>query len=159
MMCSLIDDRAAEKVARILGDTIAAGAQVHLGGQSEGRGVRPTVLSGVPDGCALDREEIFGPAVHVAPFTTLGGAIDRVNRSRFGLQAGIFTERLDVATRAFEGLEVGGVIVNGVPTFRVDHMPYGGVKDSGLGREGLREAYEAFTEPRLLVLPRGTEGP
>ncbi|MDP6945839.1 MAG: aldehyde dehydrogenase family protein, partial [Myxococcota bacterium] len=153
MMSCLIDDRAAAKVGRILQETVTAGATVHTGGQSEGRRFEPTVLSGVPDGCPMDTEEVFGPVVHVAPFATVSEALARVNRSRFGLQAGIFTDRLATATRAFENLEVGAVTVNEVPTFRVDHMPYGGVKDSGLGREGLRHAFEAFTEPRLLVLP------
>jgi glyceraldehyde-3-phosphate dehydrogenase (NADP+) len=97
-------------------------------------------------------EEAFAPVVVAVPFEDFGEALAHVNASRFGLQCGVFTNQLDHAWRAFERLDVGGVIVNDVPTYRVDHMPYGGVKDSGLGREGLRWAIEDMTELRILVL-------
>ena len=154
-MSCLINESAQTKVRRILDDTLAAGATLHRGGGD----LEPTILSGVPKGSALDVEEIFGPAVHVRPFSTLQEAIDEVNRSRFGLHTGLFTDRLETINRCFESLEVGGLIVNNVPTFRVDHMPYGGIKDSGLGREGLRHVYNEFTEPRLLVLPKSRAHP
>jgi acyl-CoA reductase-like NAD-dependent aldehyde dehydrogenase len=150
MMSCLIHESAETKVRRILDGTLAAGATLHLGGGT----LEPTILSGVPEGSPLDVEELFGPAVHVRSFDALGDAISQVNRSRFGLHTGLFTDRLETINRCFESLEVGGLIVNNVPTFRVDHMPYGGVKDSGLGREGLRHAYNEFTNPRLLVLPK-----
>jgi len=153
MMSCLINDKAKAKVRRILDDTLAAGATLHLGGGE----LEPTILSEVPTGSALDVQEIFGPAVHVRAFDSLEEAISQVNQSRFGLHTGLFTDRLDTINRCFDSLEVGGLIVNNVPTFRVDHMPYGGVKDSGLGREGLRHAYDEFTEPRLLVLPKSSD--
>jgi glyceraldehyde-3-phosphate dehydrogenase (NADP+) len=99
-------------------------------------------------------EEAFAPLVVAFPFSDFEAALAQVNDSRYGLQAGVFTNDLANAWRAFEGLEVGGVIVNDVPTYRVDHMPYGGVKDSGLGREGVRWAIEDMTELRLMVVAR-----
>jgi acyl-CoA reductase-like NAD-dependent aldehyde dehydrogenase len=96
--------------------------------------------------------EVFAPVVVVAPFTDMEEAFERVNDSNFGLQAGVFTRNLAHAVRAFERLEVGGVVLNDVPTYRVDHMPYGGVKDSGFGREGLKYAIEEMTELKLLAV-------
>ncbi|MGB0589251.1 MAG: aldehyde dehydrogenase family protein [Myxococcota bacterium] len=152
MMSCLINESASAKVSRILEQTVAAGAVIHTGGGH----LEPTILSSVPMGSPLDVEEIFGPAVHVRSFSTLDDAIHEVNRSRFGLHTGLFTDHLETINRCFESLHVGGLIVNNVPTFRVDHMPYGGIKDSGLGREGLRHSYAEFTEPRLLVLPKSS---
>lgn len=97
-------------------------------------------------------QEIFGPVVTVAPFATWEEALALVNDSRYGLQAGLFTRSLPRVFKAFETLEVGGIIVNDVPSYRMDSMPYGGVKDSGLGREGVRYAIEEMTEIRLLAL-------
>ena len=110
------------------------------------------VLSGVPDGCALVTEELFGPAVHVKPFDTYEEALHRVNDSDYGLQAGVYTAQMDRIMRAHRELEVGCVLAGEIPTWRVDHMPYGGVKASGFGREGLRYALEEYTDDRLLVL-------
>ena len=112
----------------------------------------PTVLVDVPRDAAVCTQEAFAPIVVAAPFDDFGAVIAEVNDSRFGLQAGVFTNDLAHAWQAFEELEVGGVILNDVPTYRIDHMPYGGVKDSGLGREGLRFAIEDMTELRILVL-------
>jgi len=98
--------------------------------------------------CSL---EIFGPVVSVEPFTDFEKAVKEVNNSRYGLQAGVFTDNVPEMNFAFKKLEVGGVILNDVPTFRVDHMPYGGIKDSGLGREGLKYAIAEMLEPRILV--------
>ena len=100
----------------------------------------------------LCREEAFAPIVGLYTFASLDEAIERINASRYGLQAGIFTADLRAATAAFDRLEVGGVIVNDIPTYRVDSMPYGGVKDSGTGREGPRFALEEMTELKLLVI-------
>jgi len=130
-----------------------AGAKMLLRGEVNGNYMGPTILAEVPRSAALWREESFGPVAVVSQFDSFDDAIAMVNDSRFGLQAGIFSNRLDHVRRAFDELEVGGVIVNDAPTYRVDNMPFGGVKDSGLGREGLRWAIEDMTELRTLVLP------
>jgi glyceraldehyde-3-phosphate dehydrogenase (NADP+) len=101
--------------------------------------------------------EIFAPVVTVTPYEAFDDAVRAINQSRYGLQAGIFTRDLPSVFRAYEELEVGGVIAGDIPTWRIDHMPYGGVKDSGFGREGLRYAIEEMTEPKLLVLNLNTK--
>jgi len=106
----------------------------------------------VPESCELACNEAFGPVAVLSRFADFGAALAQVNRSRFGLQAGVFTRDLYKAQQAWDELEVGAVLIGDVPSFRVDHMPYGGVKDSGLGREGLRFAIEELTEMRLLVI-------
>ena len=106
----------------------------------------------MPRDCDLYRKEAFGPVAFLEPFDDFDNAIARVNDSDFGLQAGVFTADLAHAMRAWDRLEVGGVIVGDIPSFRVDNMPYGGVKLSGIGREGVRSAIADMTEPRLLVL-------
>ena len=111
-----------------------------------------TLLEGVPRDEAIVCREAFGPVAVLSTFTDFDAAIDEVNDSVYGLQAGVFTRDLFRAQRAFDRLEVGGVLIGDVPSFRVDHMPYGGVKDSGLGREGVRFAIEDMTEIRLLVI-------
>ena len=114
--------------------------------------VRAALLEDVPRNVDLNCKEVFGPVATLAPFTDFQAALDEVNDSDYGLQAGLFTRDVYKIQHAFETLEVGGLIVGDVPSWRVDHMPYGGVKDSGLGREGLRFAMEDMTEPRLLAL-------
>jgi acyl-CoA reductase-like NAD-dependent aldehyde dehydrogenase len=111
-----------------------------------------TVLEGVTRELRVWKEEVFGPVVVLAPFAEFSEALEMANDSIYGLQAGVFTRNLAHAWQAFETLEVGGVIINEVPAFRVDNMPYGGVKASGFGREGLRYAVEELTELRLLAL-------
>jgi glyceraldehyde-3-phosphate dehydrogenase (NADP+) len=106
----------------------------------------------VPPDAAVCTQEAFAPIVVVAPISDFDAVLAQVNDSDFGLQAGVFTNDLGHAWRAFEELEVGGVILNDVPTYRIDHMPYGGVKESGLGREGLRWSIEDMTEVRILVI-------
>jgi acyl-CoA reductase-like NAD-dependent aldehyde dehydrogenase len=113
-----------------------------------------TLLEGVPDGCDANREEAFGPLANLAKFSDWNDALSQVNDSKFGLQAGLFTRDLHKVLEAWDRLEVGGVVVNDVPSYRVDNMPYGGVKDSGLGREGIRFAMEDMTEIRNLVIRR-----
>ena len=110
------------------------------------------LLEKVPHDSDLYRKEAFGPVATIEPFDDFDDALERVNDSDFGLQAGVFTGNLAHAMRAWDRLEVGGVIVGDVPSFRVDNMPYGGVKHSGLGREGVRYAIEDMTEQRLLVI-------
>jgi acyl-CoA reductase-like NAD-dependent aldehyde dehydrogenase len=112
----------------------------------------PTVLAHVPPSEKISSEEAFGPVAVLSRFTSFPDVLDEVNASRFGLQAGLFTNDLAHAWDAFHGLHVGNVIVNDAPTYRVDNMPFGGVKDSGLGREGIRWAIEDMTEPRTLVM-------
>jgi acyl-CoA reductase-like NAD-dependent aldehyde dehydrogenase len=127
---------------------------VLVGGGRRGAVLEPTVLEGVPEDEPLHAEEAFGPVVVLIPYARYEDALAAVDRSRFGLQAGIFTRDWTKALLAWERLEVGGVIVGDSPNWRVDHMPYGGVKDSGQGREGVRDAILEMTEPRLLVLRR-----
>jgi acyl-CoA reductase-like NAD-dependent aldehyde dehydrogenase len=115
------------------------------------------VLTSVPDEARVCADEVFGPVTVLEPFDDFERALARCNATRFGLQAGVFTRDLGRALRSFEVLEYGGVMINDVPTFRVDSFPYGGTKDSGLGREGVRYAVEELTEPRVLVL-RGLPG-
>ena len=114
--------------------------------------VEATLLEGVPRTCDLYREEVFGPVAVLSRFTDFSEALAEVNDSHFGLQAGVFTRDLYKAQKAWEELEVGGVVIGDVPSWRVDHMPYGGVKDSGLGREGIAWAMEDMTEPRLMIV-------
>ena len=128
------------------------GAKVLLGGTADGLYYSPTVLTDVPAEASVCREEAFAPLVVVSRFRDFGEAVRGVNDSRFGLQAGVFTNDLAHAWSAFEELVVGGVIVNDVPTYRIDHMPYGGSKDSGQGREGVRYAIEDMTELRIMVV-------
>jgi acyl-CoA reductase-like NAD-dependent aldehyde dehydrogenase len=148
----VINDAAAARIVDWVDEARAAGASVLTGGSREGRTVAPTVLADVPDGVAVADDEVFGPVLSVARFATIDEAFAQVNASRFGLQAGVFTRDLQVAFRAHRELEVGGVIVGDVPTFRADQMPYGGWKDSGVGREGVKSAMNDLTEERVLVL-------
>ena len=108
----------------------------------------------MPDASPVCQEEIFAPAIMISPFDDFREAVARANNSQFGLQAGVFTGSLENALYAFDHLEVGGVVINDVPTYRTDPMPYGGVKDSGMGREGPRFAIEEMTEMRLMVVNR-----
>jgi acyl-CoA reductase-like NAD-dependent aldehyde dehydrogenase len=148
----MVNLAAVQRVQGWIEEARSAGARVLLSGHVEGNFMSPTVLTDVPPSAALWREEVFGPVAVLSRFDDIAAAFAQVNDSRFGLHAGIFTNRLDHAWLAFAELEVGGVIVNDAPTYRVDNMPFGGVKDSGLGREGLRWAIEDMTETRTLVL-------
>ena len=129
-----------------------AGAKVLVGGSRQGAFYDATIVEDVPVDATLSCQEAFGPVATLERFSSFPEVLDRVNYGDFGLQAGVFTNNLQHAWLAFDTLEVGGVVVNEVPSFRVDHMPYGGVKDSGLGREGLRFAIEDMTEIRLMVM-------
>jgi glyceraldehyde-3-phosphate dehydrogenase (NADP+) len=148
----MVDEHQAERTQRWVDEAVAMGGKVLAGGKAQGSLFPPTVLTDVPVTAQVCSNEAFAPLVVAFPFTDLGDAIARVNDSMFGLQTGVFTNQLTGAWRAFSELEVGGVIVNDVPTYRIDHMPYGGVKDSGQGREGLRWAIEDMTELRIMVL-------
>jgi acyl-CoA reductase-like NAD-dependent aldehyde dehydrogenase len=148
---ALIDPKSTSRVLDWVSEAAAAGAKVIGGGQA-GRSVEPTVLVGTSDGVSAWDEEIFGPVVSVRTFESLADAWKTVNASRYGLHASVFTRSLATAFEAIETLEVGGVIVNEVPGFRSDTMPYGGVKDSGIGREGPRFAIEELTVTRMAVI-------
>jgi acyl-CoA reductase-like NAD-dependent aldehyde dehydrogenase len=148
----LINEAAARRNVEWIEEAVRGGAEILCGGQRAGATVSPTVLTNTKPDMRVNCMEIFGPVVTVEKFSDYGDALASVNHSDFGLQAGIFTRDLSRITRAFESLEVGGLMIGEVPSFRIDHMPYGGVKDSGLGREGLRYAIEEMTEPRLLTI-------
>jgi acyl-CoA reductase-like NAD-dependent aldehyde dehydrogenase len=148
----MVDQAAASRTQNWVDEAVAMGGKVLLGGKADGTFFPPTVLTDVPPTAQVCSNEAFAPLVVAFPFTSLDDAVRNVNDSFFGLQTGVFTNDLAGAWRAFENLEVGGVIVNDVPTYRIDNMPYGGVKDSGLGREGIRWAMEDMTEIRIMVL-------
>ena len=148
----LIDQHAAHRVEEWIGEAVAQGARVLLGGKRMGSVVEATVLTNVTPTMKVSCQEVFGPVVTVTPYRQFDEALQAMNRSEYGLQAGVFTQDVNKVFHAFRHLEVGAVLANEIPTFRAEHMPYGGVKDSGLGREGLRVSIEEMTEPRFLVL-------
>jgi glyceraldehyde-3-phosphate dehydrogenase (NADP+) len=148
----MIDEANAKRVERWVEEAKARGARELAGGPRRGTVVPPTVLEGVPRDAKVSCDEVFGPVVLIERTATFEEALERANDSVYGLQAGVFTGDLAHALTAFERLEVGAVILNEAPSFRIDHMPYGGVKDSGFGREGIRSAIHDMTEERLLVL-------
>lgn len=150
----MIDEKEARRLDGWIEEARGRGAQVLCGGGREGAMLEATLLEGVPHGCKVRDEEAFGPVALLSKFTDFGAALDEVNDSHFGLQAGVFTRDLEKMLTAWDRLEVGGVVINDVPSYRVDNMPYGGVKDSGLGREGVRFAMEDMTEIRNLVIRR-----
>jgi acyl-CoA reductase-like NAD-dependent aldehyde dehydrogenase len=148
---SMIDESNARRVESWVNEAVENGARILLGGKREGAFYQPTILTGTQPEMKVCALEVFGPVVVVEPYRDFKKAVDYVNSGQYGLQAGVFTNRINEMNHAFEHLEVGGVIINDVPTFRVDHMPYGGVKDSGMGREGVKYAMMDMMEPRLLV--------
>jgi acyl-CoA reductase-like NAD-dependent aldehyde dehydrogenase len=148
----LIDQGGLDKVASMVDEAEADGAEVLTGGERNDPFYAPTVLAHVRRDMKVCREEIFGPVTTVSRYETFEQAIDEVNGTEFGLQAGVFTRDIERAMLAHRDIRVGGVIVNDVSAFRADQMPYGGSKESGYGREGLRYAMEEMTEPRIMVL-------
>jgi acyl-CoA reductase-like NAD-dependent aldehyde dehydrogenase len=150
----MIDVKEAERLDNWVQEAVAKGATLLCGGKREGAMLEATLLEGVDPATKLNTEEAFGPVAFLIPFGEWKQALDIVNDSKFGLQAGIFTRDIFKVLDAWDGLDVGGVVVNDVPSYRVDNMPYGGVKDSGLGREGIRFAMEDMTEIRNLVIRR-----
>lgn len=148
----LIDHDALERVTQWVDEAVQGGAEVLTGGKREDPFYVPTVLSKTKRDMKVRQEEIFGPVVTVETYSDYEDAIGRVNETRYGLQAGVFTKDLDRLMLAHRDIVVGGVIANDISAFRADQMPYGGSKDSGVGREGLRYAMEEMTEPRILVL-------
>lgn len=147
----MIDVGNAVRVESWVNEAVAMGARILSGGTRSGSFYSPTVLTGTRAEMKVCCEEVFGPVVVIEPVESFSEALDAINNSCFGLQAGVFTDSIEEMNLAFDRLEVGGVIINDVPTFRVDHMPYGGIKNSGLGREGIRYSILEMMEPRLLV--------
>ena len=150
----MVNARAVARTHEWVGEALERGAKALVGGEPDGLFYPPTVLVDVPKDARVCGEEVFAPVVNLFPVPDFKAAIAELNDSRFGLQCGVFTNDLERTLLAHDELEVGGVIVNDVPTWRTDAMPYGGVKDSGLGREGLRWSIEDMTEPRLLAFAR-----
>jgi acyl-CoA reductase-like NAD-dependent aldehyde dehydrogenase len=148
----MIKEKEALRLKGWIDDAISDGATLLTGGQLNGVMLEATVLENVPDSSDVYQNEAFGPVVILEKYQNFDEAIELVNQSRFGLQAGVYTQNLTKMLKAWDELHVGGVIINDVPTFRVDNMPYGGVKDSGLGREGIRYAIADMCEERVLVI-------
>jgi acyl-CoA reductase-like NAD-dependent aldehyde dehydrogenase len=150
----MIDVKEASRLDGWIQEAVASGATLLCGGKRDGAMLQATLLENVSRDTKAYREEAFGPLALISKFSNFDAALDEVNDSKFGLQAGIFTRDLFKALDAWDRLEVGGVVINDVPSYRVDNMPYGGVKDSGLGREGIRFAMEDMSEIRNLVIRR-----
>ncbi|NRS52035.1 aldehyde dehydrogenase family protein [Brevibacillus sp. HB2.2] len=151
---AMINPRETERAMEWIHEALLQGARLECGGQIVDRMLQPTVLTGVPANAKVSCQEVLGPVVLINPVESVRHGITLVNDSRFGLQAGVYTNNLSLALEAAEELRVGGVMVNDIPTFRVDHMPYGGVKESGLGREGVKYAIEEMTELKLVAIKR-----
>ena len=149
---SLIDERAAIRVETWIEEAVRQGARLRTGGTRHRSLMHPTVLTDVDSRMKISCEEVFGPVITLSRYQHLDQAFDMVNDSPYGLQAGIFTHNVDSIFRAYHALDVGTVLANEIPTFRADHMPYGGMKDSGLGREGVKYAIQELSDQKLLVL-------
>jgi acyl-CoA reductase-like NAD-dependent aldehyde dehydrogenase len=152
---SMVDEQAADRVVRWSAEAAAAGARILLGGTREGATAAPTIVAEPPPDATVITHEVFGALVAVLPYDDLSTVIEECNASRFGLQAGLFTRDIDRIITAWRDLEVGGLVVNGSSNFRLDHVPFGGVKDSGFGREAPRWMIEDYTVVKTLLL-RGT---
>ena len=148
----MINEDAAKRAEAWVAEAAAGGAKILCGGKRKGALMEPTVVTQTKPDMRVNCEEVFAPVVVIEPYDDFTEALRRVNDSPYGLQAGLFTRDAKLIFQAFESLEVGGLIVGDMSSFRIDHMPYGGIKDSGLGREGLRYAIEEMTEPKLLVM-------
>jgi acyl-CoA reductase-like NAD-dependent aldehyde dehydrogenase len=148
----VIQRKEVDRIREWVDEAVSQGAEILTGGTGDGPFFQPTLISHVTPEMKVCREEVFGPVVTISPYQTFEDALAMVNDSKFGLQAGVFTNDINRAFEAHRTIDVGGVIVNDVSAFRADQMPYGGSKDSGFGREGLRFAMEEMTEPRIMVL-------
>ena len=148
----IISEDEAKRIESWVTEACDRGARLLCGGERQGAMMTATLLEDVPSDATLAHEEVFGPVAWLAGYDSFDDALRRVNASQFGLQVGVFTRDWYRMQQAWDELEVGGVLINDVPSWRVDHMPYGGVKESGEGREGIRFAIEAMTERRLLVI-------
>jgi len=147
----MIDEENAKRVELWVNEAIEKGAELVCGGKREGSFYEPTILSNTNGQMKVNTQEIFGPVITIEKYKDFDRAIDFVNDSNYGLQAGVFTNNINEMNYAFNNIDTGGVITNDVPTFRVDHMPYGGIKESGFGREGIKYAIHDMLEPKILV--------
>ena len=153
----MIDPKVVGRTQQWVDEAIRAGGKLLTGGKARGNIYEPTILTNVPRTAAVCQQEVFAPLVVLIPFKDFDEALVQINDSQYGLQAGVFTNTLEHAWRAFDEIEAGGILINDVPTWRIDPMPYGGVKDSGQGREGVRYAIEEMTELRLMVVNRAAK--
>ncbi|WP_077596904.1 aldehyde dehydrogenase family protein [Oceanobacillus kimchii] len=149
---TLVDKKAADRVVEWINEAVESGAELIQGGTKNGASVEPTILFNPPRKSKVVCEEVFGPIVSVIPYKNIEEAIQESNDSPFGLQTGIFTNQIDLAYKVADEMEVGGIVINGTSNYRLDHLPYGGVKNSGIGREGPRYALEEMTESKMVVL-------
>ncbi len=149
---NMIDEAAAVRAESWINEAVGAGARLLTGGGRQGSLLEATVLTNVHSEMRICAEEVFAPVATIQTFKDFEGALDEANNTRYGLQAGVFTHDMARALRSLRRLEVGGVMINDAPAFRVDNMPYGGIKQSGAGREGVRYAMEEMTEPRIIVI-------
>ncbi|MFI0452085.1 aldehyde dehydrogenase family protein [Actinomadura sp. 6N118] len=149
---SMVDEDAAERVVRWSAEAADGGGRVLLGGERDGATARPTIVADPPAGASVVTEEVFGALVAVLPFDDMGEVVARCNQSRYGLQAGLFTRDIGQIIAAWRDLQVGGLVVNGSSNYRLDHVPFGGVKDSGFGRESPRCMIEDYTTVKTLML-------
>jgi acyl-CoA reductase-like NAD-dependent aldehyde dehydrogenase len=147
---TLISFEATQRISEWVKEAVELGARLLVGGKINGRILEPTLLAEVTPDMKISCEEVFGPVITVAPFQSFSDAVDLVNRSRYGLQAGVFTNNMSHAFYAIKHIEAGGIQINEVSNFRADHMPYGGVKDSGMSKEGPKYALEEMTVPKLV---------
>ena len=148
----MIRESDAIRVTSWVEEAVRSGARLLCGGGRKGSIIEPTVLTGTKPDMKVNCQEVFGPVVTVEPYHNFDEALRRINNSNYGLQAGLFTRNVNLLFQAYDELEVGALVAGDIPSFRIDQMPYGGVKDSGVGREGLRYAIEEMTEPKLLVM-------
>jgi glyceraldehyde-3-phosphate dehydrogenase (NADP+) len=148
----VIDETAAKRIESWVEEARAAGARVLVGGERVGAVVAPTVVENTKPGMKIEDEEIFGPVMTLNPIESIAEGVERANASRYGLQGGLFTNDLRAAFEALDEWDVGGLMINDVPIYRIDNMPFGGWKDSGFGREGTRFAMEEMTDIKFLVI-------
>jgi acyl-CoA reductase-like NAD-dependent aldehyde dehydrogenase len=151
----LISEAEAQRVEEWVEEAKAAGATVHTGGTRKNAYYEPTVLTDVPSECQVIRDEVFGPVVSILPFIEVRDAVFEANNTEFGLQAGVFTQSIDLALAIAEKLHVGAVVINETSDVRIDSMPFGGFKKSGVGREGVRHAVREMTEPKNTIINLG----
>ncbi len=154
---AVISRKSLERLQSWLDEAVEEGAKIECGGKVKGNVMKPTVLTNVNRNSKVSRLEVFGPIVCIFPFDTLDDAINEANDSRYGLNSGVMTPSLERAFYAAERLETGGVIVNDIPTYRIDNMPYGGWKDSGVGREGVKYAMEEMMEQKFISFKTGDQ--
>ncbi|MEM7008289.1 MAG: aldehyde dehydrogenase family protein [Thermodesulfobacteriota bacterium] len=148
----VIDDHSADRIMKWIDEALENGAQMLCGGSRDGKLIEPTVLTNVTPDSNVSCSEVFGPVVQIERYQDFDKALELVNNTRYGLQAGVFTKDMKKAFKAYDIIETGGVVINDCPSFRVENMPYGGIKDSGVGREGIRYAIEDMTELKLLAV-------